>query len=59
LDLLKIDIERGDNKWFWDSQGFFMDRGGKAFIRFPKDKNLIEWKDNNVDNTRWKVALNE
>ena len=41
-------------EWFWDPQGFFMDKSGKAYIKFIKEKKLILWKDNNVDNDRWK-----
>ncbi len=31
-----------------------MDRNGEAFIRFNKEKYLIEWYDNTIDKAKWK-----
>ena len=49
----------GSKEWFWDPQGFFMDKKGRAFIRFVKEKGLILWKDNNLDKERWKERDDE
>lgn len=31
-----------------------MDRNGEAFIRFNRQKYLIEWYDNTIDKTKWR-----
>jgi predicted transcriptional regulator len=41
-------------EWLWDRLGYYMDRNGEAFIKFNKDKLLIEWYDNIIDKTKWK-----
>lgn len=45
--------------WLWDREGYYMDRDGEAFIRFNKEKYLIEWFDNTIDKNKWKKLESE
>lgn len=53
MEILEDSIVK-KREWLWDKEGYYMDRNGEAFIRFNKEKYLIEWYDNTIDKTKWK-----
>lgn len=43
----------GNKEWLWDHSGYYLNREGLAFLRVIKQKNLIEWKENELEKNKW------